>query len=153
MNLHLNTPWQRGHTIVELMVVLMVMITLTLVAYPSYQKMIMQARRAQGRASLHATLLQQERYYTSHNIYFAFNASTADSPFKWWSGDASDDSYYEIQAEHCTDRSLHECVLLSAIPGTENVRIHSDPVCGNLMLDSTGRKTYSEGTEPNSSCW
>lgn len=135
------------------MIVMIIVVILTLLAIPSYQHIIMQSRRAEARSALHATLLQQERYYTLHNTYFAFDSSTPDSPFKWWSGDAGTNSYYEIQAERCPDKSLRECVLLTATPGTANVRNSADPLCGNLMLDSAGNKTYSVATEPNASCW
>ena len=92
------TAHQNGYSLTELMVVMIIIGLLILMVYPSYENAILQGRRAQARAALHATLLQQERYYTLHNTYFAFDINTPNSPFKWWSGDSGANSYYEIQA-------------------------------------------------------
>ena len=144
---------QAGFSLAESVIALLIVIVLAAVAYPSYQNSILTSRRAEARSSLHAVLLQQERYYTQHNTYFAFDSHTPDSPFKWWSGDAISTSHYEIQARPCPNQSLTDCVLLTAVAGSDRVRSFSDPVCGNLMLDSANNKSYSVSTEPNSSCW
>jgi len=147
------SKFQFGFSYIEVFVALIICAVLATAAYPSYQAYVLKIRRAEARSALHSLLLQQERYYTEHNTYFAFNADTDNSPFKWWSGDSTTESYYELQATPCTNQLLIQCVLLTATPGTENVRDGSDPICGNLMLDSANNKTYSGGTEPNSSCW
>jgi len=144
---------RNGYSLTELMTVMIIIAVLTLMAYPSYQNVIQQNRRTEARTALLATLLQQERYYTLHNTYFAFDINTPNSPFKWWSGASENNSYYEIEATHCPNKSLHECVLLTATPGTAHVRSGSDPLCGSLMLDSAGNKTCSALTQPNASCW
>jgi type IV pilus assembly protein PilE len=147
------SKFQPGFSYIELVVALVIFVVLATVAYPSYQDSILRIRRAEARSALHSVLLQQERYYTAHNTYFAFSADTNNSPFKWWSGDSPSGSYYEIQATPCANKLLVQCVLLTATPGTENVRRGDDPECGNLMLDSASKKTYSADTVPNSSCW
>ena len=132
---------QAGFSLLELIIAMIIVLVLSAAAYPSYLNLIQHSRRAEARSALHATMLLEERYYTLHNTYFAFDHNTANSPFKWWSGDAGATSYYEIRAGSCPDKTLGECVLLTAIPGTVNVRSHADPVCGNLMLDSANNKT------------
>jgi type IV pilus assembly protein PilE len=144
---------QCGFSFIELIVALVIFVVLAAVAYPGYQSSILKIRRAEARSALHALLLQQERYYTEHNTYYAFNAGTTNSPFKWWSGNSAAESYYEMQATPCTNKLLIQCVLLTATPGTENVKSGSDPLCGNLMLDSANNKSYSIDTVPNPSCW
>jgi len=153
MNATTQGMHQHGYSLTELMTVMLVIGVLGLLAYPSYLNVIQQSRRAEARSALHATLLQQERYYTLHNTYFVFDSTTPDSPFKWWSGDSVANSYYEIGATRCPDQSLHECVLLTATPGTGNVRNNADPLCGSLMLDSAGNKTISVSAQPIAACW
>jgi len=144
---------QRGFTQVELLITLIIFSLLILVAYPTYKTVILKARRAEARSALLSTMLQQERFYTQHNTYRAFTSDTKNPPFKWWSGDSAEKSYYEISAVPCPSRQLTQCVLLTATSGTKNVRHVDDPVCGNLMLDSANNKTYSTDTEPNAECW
>jgi len=142
-----------GFSLIELVLALSIIVVLAALTYPSYKNSILISRRAEARSSLYSVLLQQERYYTQHNTYFAFDAKTPDSPFKWWSSDSIATSHYEIQARPCPNKSLTECVLLTAVAGSSNVRDFSDAVCGNLMLDSANNKSYSVSPEPNSSCW
>ena len=144
---------QCGFTQVELLVAMIIFILLILVAYPTYKNSVLKVRRAEARSALFSNMLQQERFYTQHNTYSAFTSDSKNSPFKWWSGESVEKSYYEISATPCPSKQLTECVLLTATSGTKNVRDVDDPICGNLMLDSANNKTYSAGNEPDSACW
>jgi type IV pilus assembly protein PilE len=148
-----NLKLQFGFSLTELVIGIVIASILVTLAYPRYLEVITNSRRAEGRSALLATLLQQERYYTQHNTYYAFDADTPGALFNWWSGSSPETSYYELSATPCPNKTLSQCVLLRAIPGTEKVKSHSDPVCGDLMLDSRISKTYSLDSEPNSACW
>ena len=142
-----------GFSLPELIIVLILVVVLTIIAYPSYQQTILVSRRAQARAALVQTLLLQEHYYTQTSHYLAFNADTPNSLFKWWSGESLSNSYYELQATNCPGQTLFECVLLIATPGTGRVQGNWDPLCGSLAIDSHGNKSQSLGTARNPSCW
>jgi type IV pilus assembly protein PilE len=148
----------RGFTQFELIITMAVLLILLALVYPAYQHAIVKVRRAEARSALYSLMLQQERFYTQYQTYRAFNigafhADTKNTPFKWWSGDTAEKSYYELSATSCSSQPLTQCVLLVATPGTKNVKEFADPVCGNLMLDSTNNKSYSTGTKQNSLCW
>jgi len=142
-----------GFTQVELLIAMIIFVLLTLAAYPTYKNAMLKVRRAEARSALYSIMLQQERFYTQHNIYSAFTANSKNSAFKWWSGASPEKSYYEISAAPCPLKQLTQCVLLTATPGTKNVKRLDDPVCEKLMLDSTNQKTYSNGTKRNAECW
>jgi len=144
---------QSGITLTEITITLLLVAIFAGIAYPNYQEAILKARRAEAKSALYSVLLHQERYYLQQGTYAEFNAATANSPFKWWSADAPATSHYEISAAACAEKNLDECILLTATPGTENVLAGNDPVCGNLMLDSTNNKSTSMGTDPDSVCW
>jgi type IV pilus assembly protein PilE len=144
---------RHGFTLIELLIAMIIIVILILMTHPTYQSVILKIRRAEARAALHSVMLQQERFYTQHNTYSAFTSDTKNALFKWWSGDTAATSYYEISATPCPLKQLNQCVLLTAITGTKNVKQVDDPVCGNLMLDSVNNKTYSKGSKPNSLCW
>lgn len=142
-----------GFSLLETLITLIIVLLLAGIAYPSYQQTVLVSRRAQARSALFQTLLLQEHYYTQHSHYFAFNADTPNSPFKWWSGDTVSTSFYELQATDCPGQALFDCVLLIATPGTDRVHGSGDPICGSLQLDSHGNKSQSPDTTSDPSCW
>ncbi len=135
----------RGYTIVELMVTLTIIAILAAIAFPSYQESVLKAKRTEGRAALMKTMQQQERYYSLHTTYLAFSSAAIDvneKRFSWFSGENASSSLYEISAQSCKDKSLRDCVLLTAQPGTGKVNAHyRDPKCGKFTLSSSGEKT------------
>lgn len=148
-----NFYYQPGFTLIEILFVVVIISLLSLVAYPTYQNTLLKTRRAEAKSALHSVMLQQERFYTQHNTYSTFTSGSENLPFKPWSGDSAASSYYEISASLCPEKQLTQCVLLTATPGTANVKSHEDPICGNLMLDSASNKSYSKSTESNAACW
>lgn len=141
-----------GFTLMELMIAAIVIGVLAMIAFPSYTESVLKTRRAEGTAALMNAMQQQERHYTAHATYLAFDAeSSAEDArgFKWFSGDAPASSAYEIHARACDGKSIRDCVQLLAQPGTERVNAgHRDPRCGNLILTSEGRRSAAAD-----SCW
>lgn len=143
-----------GFSLLELMVVLVIVCILASIAYPSYHRYVVRAKRVQAQAVLWDVLQQQERYYNQHNRYlaFTFGASAApESQFATWSGSNAADSAYEIRGEPCLGAALTACVQLRAIPGTANVDASfKDADCQTLTLSSNGRRSASG---PALRCW
>jgi len=146
--------YQRGFTLVEAMIVLVVVMILTTLAYPSYAGYITRARRIEGQVALVDTMQQQERYFMRNNTYLAFSAAApepAAQQFRPWSRASAARSAYELEGRACPGRSIAECIELRATPGTAQVdNRFQDPDCGVLTLDSTGRQGAT-GAAPN--CW
>ncbi len=142
----------RGFTMIELMIVLIILGILAAIAIPSYQESVSKAKRTEGRAALMKAMQQQERYYSLHTTYLAFSSTSIDldeKRFSWFSGENAQGSFYEISAQSCKEKSLRECVLLTAQPGTDKVNAHyRDPTCGALTLSSSGEKTAAAD-----GCW
>lgn len=140
----------RGFSLIELMVVVVIVAILAAIEYPSYQASVRKARRAEGRAALMGLMQQQERYYSQNASYLAFSAAAANG-FKWYSSDRAATSAYEIGATACSNDTIQNCVLLTAMPGTQNVDAHfTDALCGNLTLTSAGEKS---ATGSAVQCW
>ena len=60
---------QRGVTLLELMIVVVVIGVLAVVALPNYREFSARARRAEAKSALLQIATQQERHYLSNNTY------------------------------------------------------------------------------------
>jgi type IV pilus assembly protein PilE len=141
-----------GFTLVELMIVLAIVGILGALAYPTYAGFIVRTRRVEGEVALIEAMQRQERYHVQHNTYVAFSADELGADgFSWWSGAHAAASAYELDAHACSGRDIAQCVEIRARPGTARVDARfSDPDCGVLTLDSTGRQG-AQGT--GARCW
>ena len=168
----MENNFNRGFTLIELMIVVAIVAILASIAYPAYTSSILKGRRAEGRASLAELMQQQERYMTQNNCYLGFTtaadgtaAATAPSPstacggvtastvpFKTFSGDTLAKAAYLLSADVCPTStsgvtlSIAECVRVIATPPAG-----TDPEAGSLRMTSTGFKDCN-GTKP-SVCW
>ncbi|RZI43227.1 type IV pilin protein [Herbaspirillum sp. HC18] len=142
----------KGFTLIQVIVALAIVTILAGIAYPSYQESVRKGKRTEGRAALYELLQQEERFYSRHNSYIGFSSASTDEEeknFKWYSGDSPKTSAYEIKAAPCKDDAIQNCVVLSAMPGTEKVDSrYRDPFCGVLTLSSAGEKTAD-----SPECW
>lgn len=163
--------YNRGFTLIELMITVAIIGILAAVAYPAYTDSILKGRRAQARAALLELMQQQERYMTQFNCYLPFTTDAAlvatasagcdgkagsapDSvPFKVFAGEKKGSAVYRLSSSVCragdSTQALNECIQLTATP------INSDPKVGNLTLSSNGVKSCS-GTASSSNsalCW
>ena len=146
----MNPRFQRGFTLIEVMIVVAIIGILVALAYPSYKESVLKGKRTEGRTALLELMQQQERYMTQNNVYYAFSnsagtTSPASPPFKTYSGDNAAKAAYYLSAAACTSSAISECVTISAAP------IQADTDAGTLTLSSTGVKSCS-GNKP-SVCW
>ena len=139
-----------GHTLPEVLVTLAMCAALAAVGAASWQSLARSQRRAEARAALLMLMQQQERHFSRHGRYHAFDAA-APGPFKFHSGASPADSAYTLSATACEGESLERCVSVAARPGGPGARAsHADPDCGVLRLDSRGRR-WAEGRL--ATCW
>lgn len=144
----------KGFTLVELMAVLAILAILAALVYPSYTQQVVKARRIEAQLALLDIMQRQEQYRALHHSYLAFSIETEDADagqFPTWTGNSAAASAHELDGYACPGQEIAHCIELRARPGTANVDAgFSDPDCGDLTLDSTGRQTASG---PSSRCW
>lgn len=141
----------RGFTLVEAMVVLLIMAVLASLAWPSYAGYLTRTRRMEGKVALITAMQQQQQHHALHHTYVAFSSAAPVPGLRWWSGNTSGSSAYELDAEACPDQDLRDCVQLRARPGTAHVDAgFLDAECGALTLRSTGEQGASGRS---ARCW
>ena len=129
---------QRGFTLIELMIVVVVLAILTAIAYPTYTNQILKSRRADGIAALNHAAMLMESWRSDNATYIGGEAIIAGT---------SVDGYYNITAPVSATATAY------AFTATAVGRQASDTKCATLTLDSLGNRGYT-GTAPDAdTCW
>ena len=163
---------QYGFTLIELIVAVVIVAILARIAYPVYQDQVNRARRAEGKAALLKAAQLQERNYTNGDpnvansspryvdsgvlaqlfglangavIYSGENPGTATG---WYT--ITVDAWPNAGCNIAALAGQEQCFQLRATPNA--ARSFVDAECGELTLDSAGRRTES-GTRTVAECW
>lgn len=134
---------QRGVTLIELMIVVVVVGILASIAYPSYQQYILRSKRTEGKALLMDIVARQERFYMDRNSY------SDDLTNLGFSSEApkSAEGNYEASVAAGPSEDIASSYLVTVSPQWPG----GDPECGDLTLDSRGAQGSSLGSMER--CW
>ncbi len=138
MQAHRRT--QRGFTLLELMITVVVVAILASVAYPSYTDFVVRSKRAEGKAALLDVAQALERHFTNNNAYPTTLAAAGARTF---SGENAAKAAYTLAIA-----GGGSSYTVTATPANG----HSDPKCGNLTLNQQGVRGKS-GTASLGECW
>lgn len=152
---------QRGITLIELMIVLVVLSILVGIAYPGYQQFVQKARRSEAQIALTQTTAALEKYFTACSTYSlnlappnlqptAVNCATSATA----STKMSDDNNYTLSVAAGPSGLIAVDYLLTATASTTGKQ-KNDNKCKTLTLSSAGVKdsTDSGGTSSVTECW
>lgn len=127
---------QRGMTLIELMIVVVIVGILAAVAYPSYTENVRDSRRAECSGALSSLANAMERFYSVNGNYLGAAAAGADTgaPAVYTATCPADggDATYNLTIAAATTSTYQ----LRATP----VGAQADDECGSLSLTSTGVK-------------
>ena len=138
----MSNRWQRGFTLLELMIVVGIIAILAAIAIPSYQSYMTRAARTKATRALMDLAGREERYYYSNNRYAATLSSVGyNSPYI----DSNTDSRYYTVSIATADTTDY---TLQAAPGGEQAI--KDTLCGTLTLNRAGVKGSANS---DARCW
>jgi len=128
--------YQRGFTLMEVMIVVSIIFILAVIAYPAYTSQVQKSRRVDAKAALMTAAQTLERCFTENNSYAAAACVTA-VPNSWT---VSQGDY----AVAFTSRTATAYTLTATATGVQA----NDTYCAVFTLTNSGVKT---GT--HSDCW
>ena len=150
---------QRGFTLIELMIVIVVIGLLAAFAYPSYLEQIQKMRRSDGKAALLETAQVLERCFTEFNRYnMPGSGGTPACPALNTAGDAlatvyatSKESYYIVSTSVLTNTAFTLQATPTGVHVSDNDNT-ADNRCGVLTYNQLGVKGAS-GQLGADRCW
>ncbi|WP_066731718.1 type IV pilin protein [Cupriavidus sp. D384] len=126
-----------GFSLVELLAVVIIAVVLTMLAAPAWQRHTERGWRMQARAELVSAMLALERHALI-NLTFASTADDTTPAGKWPRAVPPPPArtHHWLTATRCEGISLSRCVEVRAAP------VKRDPLCGTVVLRSTGEWLY-----------
>lgn len=139
---------QRGMTLVELMIVMVIVAILLGVGVPSYRGYIQRSNRADATTALMRIAANQERHYLQYNRY----AGTLDGgPPAGLNGRITSDRDFYNLTMVVGDATADFTVTASIAPGGKQ---KDDDDCQTFTLDEQGlRGATGNATDPVEECW
>ncbi len=131
----------RGFTLIELMIVVVIVAVLVSVALPAYREQVVKTRRAEGKALLADVAQRMERCFTRFNAYNNPTCVAAGTNID------SENGWYQVTLDAVAATSFS----LAATP--QGHQATDDDRCGKLSLTNTGVKGHSITPPAGYACW
>lgn len=137
---------QRGVTLIELLVAVVIVGILGMIAYPNYTSHLVKSRRAQATACLQEAAQYMERFYTT-NLRYDQTATTSIAVSLPTTACIQDlNGRYVLSIASVSANAF----ALKATP--QGAQATADTQCGTLGLSQAGTKTIT-GTGTVAACW
>lgn len=134
---------QKGFTLIEVMIVVVIVAILAAVAIPSYQDSVRKTRRADAKEALTRIAALQERFFFTNNRYGDLKDLGLTATDGYNVQIDSQEGYYQIRVIDCGTT----CFQLQATPKASGPQAQ-DTGCAQFTLNHVGQKTATADK-----CW
>jgi type IV pilus assembly protein PilE len=158
-----HTPRRRnrGFTLVELIVAMVILATLAAIAIPSYNQYVLKSHRTEAKSALMDAASLEERYFSTSNLYTSngmnLGYGIAGPPVPVGTG------YYVISVitavapvapTAAVPGGTPATFTITAVPAAGSMQV-SDTACASFSINSQGQQTAltSGGTDNTANCW
>lgn len=143
----MNDIKDKGFTLIELMIVVVVVGIIAAVAIPAYSDYVNRARRADAKHGLLAIQLAQEKWRVNNPSY---SSNMTDLSFAGDNNQSSVDGFYILDIDNGASTASYTArATINASTG------QSGDACGNFILTVTAASgpIYSTSSGDSQSCW
>jgi type IV pilus assembly protein PilE len=137
----------KGFSLIELLVALVIIGILASIAIPSYQSYVIKGKRSEAKATVLNLAQMEERYYTNNYQYYPVSAVPPTAEPQGWKnfvGNSMSARTYDIAVSAVSPTTAF---AITATPSNGLL----DAECGALSLDNKGNKGSNKGGV--SPCW
>ena len=132
----------RGFTLIELMIALVIAAVLYTIAMPAYNSHVMRSHRADAHAALLDISARQERFMAQNNTY---TTEIAGATGLNMGSSTSNSNYYNMSVAACAGGTIATCYVVTATAAGGQA---DDTDCATITFSSRGVKS---GT--TAQCW
>ena len=142
---------QRGFTLIELMIVVVIVAILASISYPSYREFVRRSARSEAKTALLENAQFMERNFTASNRYnedSAGNEITSEQLPVSRTPKEGNTKYNITLDEDALNESSYVLVATPAAGSSA-----ADDPCGTMTLSNTGEKDVEDASRSASECW
>lgn len=146
--------YEKGVTLIELMVVMIIVGILAAVAIPSYRQYVIRSQRTDAKEALLRLATAQEKFYLQNNRY-ALEAERATAPPDGLGIPTSEHGWYTLSVVAPANlAAAADGFTLRAVPANPGPQA-SDAACIQFEVNDRGIKTalQSGNADNTDSCW
>ncbi len=143
---------QRGVTLIELIIVMIIVGVLAAVAIPSYRNYVIRSQRADAKDALLALATAQEKFYLQCNTYAADIAGAPDCAAGELQGtDVSKNGWYDLDIPTPMSTTTYTVTATAAAGGNQ----FQDEACRTFRVTDRGIRTAanSGNADNTAECW
>ena len=129
----------RGVTLLELMIVVVIIGTMAVIAYPNYRGFVARANRNEAKAALLRIATNQERFYLQNNT---FTCNLTQLSFPVAAAYVTDSRSYTVDVTTCDAANF----TAQAVYNNADVELGK---CGFFQIDGRGQRI----SNPDLDCW
>jgi type IV pilus assembly protein PilE len=139
---------QKGMTLIELMIVVVIVAVLASIAVPSYRQYVLRTHRTEAKSALLKLAASQEKFYLQNNTYATDSQLTTAPPNGLGMPATTENGWYTLSIANGANATTFSATATATGAQT------ADTACASLTITALGVKTATKsGGTTSTVCW